>query len=127
MGRSRILVAHEGLLSSAKQMAVERTFLQNVLGLGDNFVQGIALLYQDSNGPLRAGVAFTDGMGSQNTNFTNMVGVDQRTGNFGIAGRVDYKAFGDWKFYDDFTALGNKQDLLVLAQALTGRRTATPT
>jgi len=104
-------------MSSKKLLAVERTFLQDVLGLGDNFVQGVTLIYGDNKGPFRAEVGFTDGVGSANTDFTNTVvnadGTTSRTANFGLAGRVEYKAFGNWKSYDDFTALGNKEDLLV--------------
>ena len=37
--------------------------------------------------------------------------------NFGLAGRVEYKLFGDWKNYKDFTARGTETDLLVLGAA----------
>jgi hypothetical protein len=30
-----------------------------------------------------------------------------------MAARIEFKAAGDWKAYNDFTALGNKDDLLV--------------
>ncbi|MCY2952341.1 MAG: porin [Planctomycetota bacterium] len=121
LGQIKDPVAHEGLVSSKRLLAVERTFLQDTLGLGDNFVQAVTLIYQDNKGPIRVEGGFSDGVGSANTDFTNTItnadGTTKRSGNFGVAGRVEYKAFGNWKSYDDFTALGNKEDLLVFGLA----------
>jgi len=115
LGQIKDPVAHEGLVSSKRLLAVERTYLQDALGLGDNFVQGATILYNGNNIPLRAEVGFTDGQGSANTDFTNTVtsGTTTAKTDFGIAGRLEYKALGDWKAYDDFTALGTTKDLLV--------------
>jgi hypothetical protein len=114
--------AHEGMMSSKKLLAAEHSYVDDVLGGGDNFVQGAGAVLQDGkNGSIRATLAFTDGIGSANTNFTdgsydskgNPTGSTRA--NFGVAGRVEYKVMGDWKAYDDFTALGTKNDLLVFS------------
>ena len=49
-----------------------------------------------------------DGANSINTDFR-----DTPAGNWGAAGRVEYKAMGVWSDYKDFSAINNKQDLLV--------------
>ncbi len=101
-------LSHEQQVSSKKQLAADRSLLNETLIGGDDFVEGIGLLYGDSKNNLHAEVAFTDGSQSHNTDFRN-------TGaNFGIAGRAEYKLAGDWKNYEDFSALANKNNLLVL-------------
>ncbi len=116
VGQFKDPFAHEGLTSSKNLLAVERSYLDDVIGKGDNFVQGVTLIWDGGkDAPIRAEVAFIDGIGSANTNFQNNNGDPTITGpNFGFSGRVDYKLFGDWKQYSDFTALGNEKDLLVV-------------
>jgi hypothetical protein len=115
VGQFKDPLSHENLVSSKKSMAVERSYLNDVLvangGTGDDYVQGIAGIF-DNGGPIRATVAYTDGDQSQNTNFQN---APTNTSNFGAAGRVEWMVLGkNWKDYDQFTALGDKDDLLVI-------------
>jgi hypothetical protein len=101
-------LSHEQQLSSKKQLTVDRSLLNETLIGGDDFVEGVGLLYGNKDNPLHAEFAFTDGSQSHNTDFRN-------TGsNFGLAGRAEYKVFGDWKSYDDFSTMNNKKELLVL-------------
>ncbi len=108
-GQMKDPVMHEGLTSSKRLLASERSYLENRLGNGDNFIQGVALIY--AHGKLQSEVAFTDGSGSANTNFEDRPtnGTD-----FGVAGRVQYAVMGDWKSYEDFSALGTKDRLFVV-------------
>jgi hypothetical protein len=101
-------LSHEQQLSSKKQLAADRSLLNETLIGGDDFVEGIGLLYGGGKDDLHAEIALTDGSQSHNTDFRN-AGAD-----FGVAGRAEYKLFGDWKNYDDFSALANKHHLLVL-------------
>ena len=110
VGQFKDPVAHEGLVSSKKLLAVERSYLQDVIGLGDNFVQGVTAILNEQ-GPVRAEVGFTDGMKSANTNFQDP---PTNAADFGVAGRVEWAAMGDFKPYGDMTAMGTKQDMLVL-------------
>jgi hypothetical protein len=115
-GQFKDPLTHEKLVSSEKQIAVDRTLADNLLGgsLYDR-VQGVTAIYgghKESN-PLSAEFGITDGgPASMNTNFTKH-GFD-----FGIVGRVEYKLMGDWSAYGDFTAKDNKSDLLVVGGAL---------
>lgn len=109
LGQFKDPLTHEGLNSSKKLMAAERSYLEDILGLGDNFIQGVSLIYQQD--VIHIEVALTDGTKSNNTNFQEP---PASSANWGIAGRLEYKAMGDWKAYDDFTAMGARADLLVI-------------
>lgn len=107
-GQFKDPVHHEELVSSSRQLAVERSLVNELLGGGVlDRVQGVGLAYE--SGPLYATVAFIDGSNSDNTNFTAGTGAE-----YGVAGRVEYTVYGDKKQYADFTAMGNKGDMLVI-------------
>lgn len=100
---------HEKDISAFNQLAVDRSLVDTLLGgnLTDR-VQGVALVYGSKTNPLRAELTFSDGANSKNTDFTDTNGA-----NFGVGGRVEYRFSGDWDAYKDFTAKGDKEDLLV--------------
>ncbi len=101
-------VFHEETVSSVRQMAVERSLVNEALGGGvTDFVQGVALVY--SSDALRGEIAFTDGANSDNTNY-----LDTESANYGGYVRAEYKVMGDWKNYDDFSAMKTENDLLVI-------------
>jgi len=112
---------HEENVSSKRQLAVDRSLLNEVLGGGlTDYVQGIALIY-DTGGNFRGELAYHDGLNTDNTNFQDVGGVTTSplgiaTGNtdFGVTGRIEWAAMGDFKHYDQFTAMGNDSDLLVI-------------
>lgn len=116
-GQFKDPVHHEQLVSSKRQLAVDRSLVNSVLG-GSNTdrVQGVGITYDQ--GPLKATVAFHDGANSDNTNFLDggngAAPVDDTGADFGVGARVEYLVFGDKKAYSDFTARGTKEDLLVL-------------
>jgi hypothetical protein len=113
---------HEEITSSKRQLAVERSLLNYAIG-GQltKWVQGVALIWDDGPGgsPLRAEFGYSDGPNTRNTNFTNTGGglpatfPGEQGPQWGAFGRVEWLVAGDWKQYDDFSALGNTQDLLV--------------
>ncbi len=111
---------HETGISSKRQLAVERSFLHEAIAGGatgsENYLQAIQGQY-DNGGALRATLAYTDGFATRNTAFTDTGGgstfLQIVNPQWGAFGRVDWKIAGDWKQYDDFTALGNTKDLLV--------------
>jgi hypothetical protein len=108
-------------VGSKRQLAVERSFLHDALSAGatnsDIYVQGVRGIY-DNGGALRASLSYTDGFATRNTPFTDTGGgstfLQIANPQWGVQGRVDYKIQGDWKQYDDFTALHNTKDLLVI-------------
>ena len=117
-GQYKDVTFHEEIVSSKRQLAVDRSLANEVLAGGvTDFVQGVALVWDDgAEGlPLRGEVGYTDGPNTDNTNFTDgggsaMFGLSRP--DFGVYGRAEYLAFGDWKHYDDFTAAGNARDML---------------
>ena len=116
-GQFKNYFAHEAMSSSRKIFAAERSFLNNVFTGGDDFIQGVGLLYNEGTkgGPLRASLLFNDGSNDFNRNFQDFpVG----KWDFGAAARVEYKAFGDWTNYEDFTAYNLKAPLLVFGGAI---------
>lgn len=118
-GQFKDVTFHEELVSSKRQLAVDRSLANEFMAGGvTDYIQGVGLIWDDgAEGlPLRGEVGYTDGPNSDNTNFVDGGGSSQfgvSAPDFGVYGRAEYLAMGDWKQYDDFTARGNKQDLLV--------------
>jgi hypothetical protein len=118
VGQWKHHVFHEESTSSAKQLAVDRSLLNELLGGGQtDYVQGVGLIWGAKDSPLRAEFSYHDGYNSDNTSFVNAGGtgaVAVAPTNWGIAGRVEYLVMGNYKAYEDFTAMGNTEDLLVI-------------
>jgi hypothetical protein len=116
-GQFKDFAFHEKSVSSKRQLAVERSLMNELLAGGHtDYVQGIGVAWQ--NETLRAQLAFHDGAKSSNTNWedytTDAVSGKTSGSHFGGTGRVEWMAVGNsWKQYDDFSALKNKEDLLV--------------
>lgn len=128
-GQYKDPVHHEELTSSKRQLAVDRSLLNEILGGGaTDRVQGVHLLYEpQAGGPLRAQIGYHDGVNTDNTPFFDAGG---DAGQFitppdwGISGRVEYMVMGDnWKAYEDFSAMGNDSDILVIGGGLDWSRT----
>ena len=101
---------HEQLISDAKQLASDRTFVDDNLAGGEAFSRGVTLRYDDQ-GPLRAEAALTSGFNVPNTNFQPF---PTNPDDFGLAARGEYKLFGDWRDYEQFSSQGNHANLLVV-------------
>jgi hypothetical protein len=103
---------HEQLVSTRNTVAPDRTLVNDQFANAEAFVQGVDLIY-GNGGPFRAQVAFTDGLKSGNTNFQDYptTGIPA---DWGAAGRVEYKLFGNWQDYEQLSAYGVDKDLLVV-------------
>lgn len=100
-------VFQEENTSSGRQLAVERSLVNEILGGSiTDYVQGVSIIYDADQ--IKAEVAFIDGAGSVNSGFLN------DDPNFGVEGRVEYVVMGDYKRYADFTARKTEEDLLVI-------------
>ena len=118
VGQYKDVTFHEEITSSKRQLAVDRSLANEVLGGGQtDYIQGVALIWDDgAEGlPLRGEFGYTDGPNSDNTNFEDgggsaLFGV--ASPDYGAYGRVEYLVMGRWRQYDDFTAMDNEQDLL---------------
>jgi hypothetical protein len=93
-GQFKAPVLYETMVSSTKQLAVERSAIDNVFGA--DRTQGVALQYMEDN--FRFIGSFNDGANSDNTSWSQ----DQVDGS--VTGRIDYVVEGDWKQFDDFTS-----------------------
>jgi hypothetical protein len=102
---------HENIVGS-KYRAPEASLQGDIFGNTDTFTQAATVIF-DNKRFIRAEAGVTDGIRAANTNFEDSpnggIGYDG-----GVAGRVEWKLMGNWKDYDQLTALGDKKDLLVL-------------
>ena len=117
VGQFKDPVFHEYLAWTGKQLAVDRSLLNDLIGGGQtNRVQGAALIW-DAKDNLQVTAMVHDGYNSIDTGFldeggTSAIGITPT--DWGVAGRVEYRVYGDAKQYEDFTARGNDKDLLVV-------------
>jgi hypothetical protein len=106
VGQIKTSIDQETGIPYTAQLAVDRSFLNEVLVGGENYTQGVELIYEGD--VVRANVAYTDGSFSRNTTFRDA------GANFGVDARAVFKAFGDWKDTTAFTALNSKSPLLLI-------------
>lgn len=115
VGQFKDPVHHEQLLSSRNQLAAERTLVNELIGGGINGrTQGFELAYgsgTSDDSPLNINFVLHDGAGQGNTGFRD------DDFDFGASTRVEWKLFGPWAAYRDFSALRNKSELAVLGAA----------
>jgi hypothetical protein len=115
-GQIRDPVDHEQIMFATKTLTPGRSIVNNVLLNGDDIVKGASISYgYDGDNPFRTELAFTSGERNFDTNFEDF---PTNSANWGAAGRFEYKLFGDWNDYNQFTGLNNKQPLLVLGAGL---------
>lgn len=117
IGQFKDPVFHEELVSSNRQLAADRSLLNELLGGGQtDRVQGVAVIWDAADNFAVTGMIH-DGYNSINTNFTEDGGTSSigiTPTNWGVAGRAEYFVYGNDKQYDDFSARGNEDDLLVI-------------
>jgi hypothetical protein len=113
-GQFKTPFAHEQLVFDRTLLAADRSLVDDILASGEAFSQGVMVIY-DNNDGFRGKADFTNGFGVNDVNFENY---PTRSANFGIGARGEYKFMGQWKDYDQFTSLGDKQDLLVAGAGL---------
>lgn len=112
-GRTKAPFMREELTSSGRQLAVERSAVNEVFTMG--FTEGIGLDYKGEMFRLRA--MLSDG---QNQGEISGVAKDFQNDNtdFALTGRVDVKLAGDWKQIDDFAAWSGEPFGVFLGAAL---------
>ena len=135
LGQFKDITFHEETNSSKRQLAVDRSLTNELLGGGQtDFIQGATVIY-DKGGAFRAEFGVTDGFNSDNANFQEGGGgsngqsaagydIDVDNANWGFVGRAELVLLGKdssetpyrsaWKQYDDFTAMNSKENSLVL-------------
>ena len=95
---------YEEASSSSRQMAADRSLVNETLGGGvTDYVQGVGIIYKGDKA--NAFFSYVDGVNSGNTNYED--GLDLLAG---LTGRVDVIVKGDEGAFRDFTALGTDED-----------------
>ncbi len=121
MGQFKAPFLREELVSSRYQLAAERSVMNEVFNQDRS--QGIELRYEQE--AWRAMAAFTDGFGSDNTDFNSAA-----EAGWALTGRFEYKFAGDWKDFEDFTSKSGQQFSALLGAAVhyqQSRNTGMPT
>ncbi|HVT90266.1 MAG TPA: porin [Tepidisphaeraceae bacterium] len=112
-GQIRNPVFHEQAIGPTHQLAADRSLVNLLItGADEAFTQAITLQYDSKDSPIWAEIGLEDGFQSGGTNF-----LDPNEGgntDWGVFGRVNYFIKGDHKAYGDFTAMGNRDDLMVI-------------
>ena len=108
---------HEQVLFGTRSLTPERSIVNNVMANGDNIVKGVTLAYGfdaphpgGESSPVRFEAGYTGGMRNTDTSFQPY---PANPASWGAAGRVDFKFFGKWMDYTQFTSLDDKEPLLV--------------
>ena len=116
-GQFQDFSSHETSVATSRQMAVEESAMGTMLNPA-SFPQGVGLAYETAK--LRVQGAYHDGINSQNTKFFDTGdAAGNNLAHWGAVGRVEWMAVGDnWREYDDFTAQGDKSDLLVFGAGI---------
>jgi hypothetical protein len=132
-GQYKPQVVHEQYLGDQFQLAADRSLANFLIGGGDigPRVQGVSLLLTGNDTPLHAEILVDDGDRSVNTDFQDArpapvpVAPPPGAGTiaadavyWGAGGRVDYKFFGDWKDFGDFTSHNAKKDVLIVGAGI---------
>lgn len=104
---------HEQLLGDANQLAADRTFVDDILAGGEAFSRGVSLRYDD-HGPFRAEGALTSGFNVPNVGFQPF---PTNSANYGLAARGEYKLFGNWRDYEQFSSQGDRENNLLVVGA----------
>ncbi len=103
---------HEQVVPQWNQLAVDRSLVNQILtGAGQVFTQGAEVIYQPKDSALKAEIGLTDGANTGNTDFRDP---PSNPTDFGATGRVEYTLMGDRAGYNQFTALKQKHDSLII-------------
>jgi hypothetical protein len=104
---------HEQSMGSRYLMAADRSLVNSLItGVNEGRTQAVTVIYDQKGSPLWAEAGIEDGFNSQNTDFRDPN--EGGTNDWGVTGRVNYFVNGDASEYGNFSAQGNKNDLLVI-------------
>jgi hypothetical protein len=106
---------HESIMGS-KYRGAEVSLTGDIFANTDTFTQAVTAIY-DPQEAFRFEGGVTDGSRAANTNFEDR-GNNGIQYDWGLAGRVEYKVMGKWSDYNQLTALGDKEELLVFGLGL---------
>ena len=110
MGQFKSPFLREELVSSANQLGVERSVVNQMFSTG--WTDGIQ--FTASNDTLMGMVSFNNGGNNANFATQNMSTTDGAYTQYAITGRVQWLAFGNWAQFNDMTSMrGGGQGLML--------------
>ena len=110
MGQFKSPFLREELVSSANQLGVERSIVNQMFSTG--WTDGIQ--FTASNDTLMGMVSFNNGGNNANFATQNMSTTDGAYTQYAITGRVQWLAFGNWAQFNDMTSMrGGGQGLML--------------
>lgn len=107
-GQFKLPLLREELVSSSRQLAVERSIVNEAFTQDRS--QGLEFIYEQEDWNVK--LAFSDGLDSENTDFTDTTLISSGPGDFTVngeadyafTGRFEYKFAGTWSRFADFTS-----------------------
>ncbi|MBL8746695.1 MAG: hypothetical protein JNK58_10115 [Phycisphaerae bacterium] len=119
LGQFKLPFLREETTSSSMQLAVERSIVSDSFSLVRS--QGVQASYE--NDSIRLALAFSDGAGAENSDFSaprnaTSTGLINRSGlgesDYALTGRAEWKLFGTWDAFKDFTSpVGSDYSLML--------------
>ena len=110
MGQFKSPFLREELVSSANQLGVERSVVNQMFSTG--WTDGIQ--FTAKNDSLMGMVSFNNGGNNANFATQNMSSTDGAYSQYAITGRVQWLAFGNWAQFNDMTSMrGGGQGLMI--------------
>lgn len=110
MGQFKSPFLREELVSSANQLGVERSIVNQMFSTG--WTDGIQ--FTASNDTLMGMVSFNNGGNNANFATQNMNSTDGSYAQYALTGRVQWLAFGNWAQFNDMTSMrGGGQGLML--------------
>ena len=110
MGQFKSPFLREELVSSANQLGVERSIVNQMFSTG--WTDGIQ--FTASNDTLMGMVSFNNGGNNANFATQNMSTTDGNYAQYAFTGRVQWLAFGNWAQFNDMTSMrGGGQGLML--------------
>jgi hypothetical protein len=120
-GQFKAPFLREELVSSARQLAVERSLVNETYN--QDYTQGIEAGFESDI--FRAGFMFSDGIG-QSSNFWGFEGQntpwERTTTEWAFTARADFMVAGDWKQFEDFTSWSGESFGLMIGAAASYQR-----
>lgn len=112
-GQLKAPFLHEELVSSSKQLAVDRSYV-NKMFTGD-YTTGVGLGFNNDEN-FKFDFAFTDGAGNANTVWNDSVATGGTE--WAMTARAEYLAAGTWGQFKDYTSLGSSEFGFLLGGAV---------
>lgn len=113
VGEMKDPLLHEQIVDTRYQQMAERSIASDIFTNGDDYTEAATFIY-DPDDSLRIEGGVNHGMRSANTNFYDYPNNGNYNAfNYGLVGRIEFKAMGHWKDYTQMSSVADADPLLV--------------